>query len=458
MNLFRIENEGLKITVNMRVQNKGLSEEYTLRQIGLFARLEGDDSDVLFAVIQDIFGEVIPEESNNSEFLTEFDFVIPVANSGKIQVEITPNTFATTEDIAKAEKELEGHISDKGNPHNVTKAQVGLGNVPNVATNDQTVTYTAAADLGELASGEKLSIAFGKLAKAVKSLIEHIGDSVKHITAAERTAWNGKAAGNHTHTAAEVSALTDIKIGTVTTGAAGSGASASTSGTVTTLNLVIPKGDTGAKGATGAQGAQGAKGDKGDKGDTGAAGAADAKGATGATGTRGSRWTVGTAVTGNSSAATVFSGTGITDALVNDMYLNSSTGYVYKCTAAGAANAAKWVYVGSIKGATGAQGAKGDKGDPGIVNVVTGTVTTSAAGTVAFQTGCTKALIIAYTTAVSAGKAAAFTVLETGISTSMSSKSGAFPFTNTTTPKYAISKGVITFSGFAGGYCVIWMA
>ena len=92
---------------------------------------------------------------------------------------------------------------------------------------------------------------------------------------------------------------------------------------------------------------------KGEKGDTGATGA---KGAMGATGTRGSRWTAGTAITGTSTTATVFSGSGITDALVNDMYLNTSTGYVYKCTTAGAASAAKWVYVGSIKGATGTAG------------------------------------------------------------------------------------------------------
>lgn len=70
---------------------------------------------------------------------------------------------------------------------------------------------------------------------------------------------------------ADIGALTEIKIGTVTTGAAGSEASASTTtqGTVFTLNLTIPKGDKGDTGAAGATGSTGAKGDKGDKGDPG---------------------------------------------------------------------------------------------------------------------------------------------------------------------------------------------
>lgn len=58
----------------------------------------------------------------------------------------------------------------------VTKSDVGLGNVPNVSTNDQTPTYTEASTLTALSSGEKLSIAFGKLAKAVSSLISHIAN------------------------------------------------------------------------------------------------------------------------------------------------------------------------------------------------------------------------------------------------------------------------------------------
>lgn len=72
--------------------------------------------------------------------------------------------------------ELTSHTGNTSNPHGVTKSQVGLGNVPDVATNDQTPSYTEAATLAALNSGEKLSVAFGKIAKAIKDIIAHIGD------------------------------------------------------------------------------------------------------------------------------------------------------------------------------------------------------------------------------------------------------------------------------------------
>ena len=65
------------------------------------------------------------------------------------------------------------HTSDKSNPHAVTKAQVGLGNVPNVATNNQTPTYSQASTLANLTSGEKLSVSFGKIMKAIADFITH---------------------------------------------------------------------------------------------------------------------------------------------------------------------------------------------------------------------------------------------------------------------------------------------
>ena len=89
------------------------------------------------------------------------------------------------------------------------------------------------------------------------------------------------------------------------------------------------------------------KGPKGDPGEKGATGE------TGATGTRGTKWFSGTGITGTSTTATVFSGSGVTEAVVDDRYQNTSTGNVYRCTVGGAASVAKWVYDSNIKGPTG---------------------------------------------------------------------------------------------------------
>lgn len=80
---------------------------------------------------------------------------------------------------------LDEHIGNKSNPHGVTKSQVGLGNVPNVTTNNQTPTYTTVETLAKLVTGEKLGVAFGKIAKAVDELIAHLSDTSgnKHIPA-----------------------------------------------------------------------------------------------------------------------------------------------------------------------------------------------------------------------------------------------------------------------------------
>ena len=101
------------------------------------------------------------------------------ALEGKITTEVSRATTAENNlstSISSVSTNLSSHTGNKSNPHGVTKAQVGLGNVPNVATNDQTPTYTVASENTALTSGEKLSVAFGKIAKAISSLISHIGN------------------------------------------------------------------------------------------------------------------------------------------------------------------------------------------------------------------------------------------------------------------------------------------
>ena len=111
------------------------------------------------------------------------------------------------------------------------------------------------------------------------------------------------------------------------------------------------------------------------------------KGTTGNTGAPGisATWYTGTGITGTSTTATIFSSSGVTSANVGDMYLNTSTSNTYSCTVAGAAAAAKWVYVSNIKGGTGSNG---------ISSVwYTGTTITgtATAGTVFSSSGITAA-------------------------------------------------------------------
>ena len=78
--------------------------------------------------------------------------------------------------------------------YSATKGWVNSGSLqPDI--NEQAPNYAEATTLTNLTSGEKISIAFGKIKKAIKEFISHNDNTTNHITADERTAWNGKAPG-----------------------------------------------------------------------------------------------------------------------------------------------------------------------------------------------------------------------------------------------------------------------
>ena len=115
---------------------------------------------------------------------------------------LTDETIITRQKTDKINEDMPGiknHLTAT-NPHGITSATVGLDKVPNVATNDQTPTYTDTTTLSTLTSGERLGVAFGKIKKAITDLISHLADTTKHITSTERSNWNGKAPTNHLST------------------------------------------------------------------------------------------------------------------------------------------------------------------------------------------------------------------------------------------------------------------
>ena len=128
-------------------------------------------------------------------------------------------TAILVEGDAYAKKaDFEEHCQET-NPHNTSAEDVGLGNVPNVSTDEQTPTIDAAASVSSLKSGDNMKTIMAKVAAAILSLIKHIGDAAIHITETERRAWNGKAEEKHEHSTA------DITSGTLGVSRGGTGAS-----------------------------------------------------------------------------------------------------------------------------------------------------------------------------------------------------------------------------------------
>lgn len=172
--------------VQYKVQFMAAETAYTAHQIGVWGKLD-DGADTLLAIYQDAEGVKIPDKTDMPDFVFAFYALVQMNGTGQLAVTIDPSALVSSGTLA----EVLGGYARNGHTHDAV--DVGLGNVPNVATNDQTPTYTTATANAELTSGEKLSAAFGKIAKAVSSLIAHLADVTKHITGTERSAWNGKA-------------------------------------------------------------------------------------------------------------------------------------------------------------------------------------------------------------------------------------------------------------------------
>lgn len=161
-------NETIKIGVLF--SNAGLSAGYSMTQLGIYAK-GSTGSEVLFAISQSITGKEVPAESAMPSWSLVHNFYIKLNNDVTMTATVDPEGYVTFETMQTA---LNKHTGNKSNPHSVTKSQVGLRNVPNVATNDQTPTYSDTTTLVTLSSGEKISIAFAKIKLAITTLINHL--------------------------------------------------------------------------------------------------------------------------------------------------------------------------------------------------------------------------------------------------------------------------------------------
>ena len=191
-----------------------------ITEAGFFAK-DPDDStkEILYALgnEDESSADYVPDKGNRILEM-QFDALIFIGDAENVSAAISSSlVYASKEDFDK-------HTADKNNPHSVTKQQVGLGNVPNLAPSDQVPTFTEATTLANIVSGEKASTLFGKIKLAISKLIDHLNNrSNPHNTTAAQV---GAAAKSHTHNAQ------DINAGTLSVLRGGTGLSSPTNGAV----------------------------------------------------------------------------------------------------------------------------------------------------------------------------------------------------------------------------------
>lgn len=109
----------------------------------------------------------------------------------------------------KADKNLfENHATNKNNPHSVNKIQVGLSSVDNIQQATKVEFDSHVASKNNPHSVTKVQVGLSNVDNTQQaSKVEfnsHNTDTTKHITDTERSNWNSKATGDHSHNFSEI--------------------------------------------------------------------------------------------------------------------------------------------------------------------------------------------------------------------------------------------------------------
>lgn len=178
------------VSLTAMLSNMDLTEGFKWSETGVFAQIDNEEPELYaYCNAGDLY-DYIPDNTCGRNINETFTLLVMVGDAESVSATIGEASVYATK------AELNDHIRDSENPHQVTAEQVGLGNVENKAPSDMTVNFTEAAKLEDVKTGEKLSTLFGKIKKAISTLILHLKAENPHqITASKISA----AAANHAH-------------------------------------------------------------------------------------------------------------------------------------------------------------------------------------------------------------------------------------------------------------------
>ena len=132
------------------LSNQNILTGFSLYQIGIYAKLENQEDDVLFMVIQAAENQpdIIPSNQKSPNYVNDYVVRLIVANTNQITVQVTADAYATTGVVLDLKTELKSDIQSLQN----TKLDVAKLNVSNGAAgldeNGKLKQMPTASDVG----------------------------------------------------------------------------------------------------------------------------------------------------------------------------------------------------------------------------------------------------------------------------------------------------------------------
>lgn len=156
--------------------NGMLTGGFYAKEIGVFA--QNSEGEVLYAYnYSEDYVDYIPDKDSGRIVETQISIIVSIGDAENVTAILTETAVYATK------QELQNHINDTNNPHKVTAADVGLGNVKNVALGDDTVEFTEAKTAVNIEAADTMSVILGKVKKFFTDYLAHLkADNPHKIT------------------------------------------------------------------------------------------------------------------------------------------------------------------------------------------------------------------------------------------------------------------------------------
>ena len=149
-----------QVSLKSVISNTGLETGYYIKEIGLYA-VDPDDGIILYSITTAVLNQwdYLPAYGSDNLATISLEISSTVSNTNTVSIVEIQGVYALAEDLQQANIAIGLKLDKTGD------------------SKDNVSTFTQSATLAVINTGEKHSVMFGKIKKAIADLISHIGNT-----------------------------------------------------------------------------------------------------------------------------------------------------------------------------------------------------------------------------------------------------------------------------------------